>query len=226
MAATHTNSNVQHPNRCTDGTSVYFQSSIDGQISPVINVGRQQNRRSLWPIAVALAVAGLSIGCTDHSNNPQIAAATVSLVNTSGASVGTADLTQTNDGVVSLTVTVTGGLPTGVHGIHFHEVGVADPKATPAFSTSGEHYNPASRQHGLENPQGTHAGDLPNVVIDAQGKGTLVTTTDRISLTDASKTLFDANGSSLIIHAGVDDQKTDPSGNSGGRIAGGVVVRK
>lgn len=190
-----------------------------------VEPGRQRNRRSLWPVTAAFALAGIVMGCTDHSPAP-IAAASVSLVNASGVSVGNADLTQTGDGMVIVTVVITSGLPTGVHGIHFHEVGVADPKATPAFSTSGEHYNPDSMQHGLENPQGAHAGDLPNIVIDSQGKGTLVTTTDRITLTNGPKSLFDVNGSSLIIHAGTDDQKTDPSGNSGGRIAGGVVVRK
>ncbi|WP_461142064.1 superoxide dismutase family protein [Spirosoma pomorum] len=105
-------------------------------------------------------------------------------------------------------------------------MGVVDPKASPAFSTSGDHYNPASKKHGISNPQGTHAGDLANLEVDAQGKGRLTTTTDRITLTQGATTLFDANGSSLIIHANTDDQVTDPSGNSGGRIAGGVVVKQ
>lgn len=173
---------------------------------------------------IALGLAGLLTSCADHSDVPR-AAATVALINTSGANVGSAELTEDNNGLVTLKVNVK-GLPAGIHGIHFHEVGVAEPNASPAFSTSGEHYNPASKKHGLENPQGTHAGDLPNLIVESQGTGSLETTTNRISLTDGPMTLFDANGSSLIIHVGVDDQKTDPSGNSGGRIAGGVVVRK
>ncbi|MBD2755086.1 superoxide dismutase family protein [Spirosoma validum] len=168
--------------------------------------------------------ASLLISCADH-NDVATPSATVALVNTSGASVGTAELTEDSKGMVTLKVSVK-GLPAGIHGIHFHEVGVADPKSSPAFSSSGEHYNPASRKHGLENPDGTHAGDLPNLIVDSQGTGSLETTTNRITLSDGPTTLFDGNGSSLIIHASVDDQKTDPSGNSGGRIAGGVIVRK
>ncbi|MFD1145348.1 superoxide dismutase family protein [Larkinella insperata] len=172
---------------------------------------------------VLLSMASSITGCRDHQDPS--ATATVSLISTSGSNVGSAEMTEDKDGMVTLKVNVT-SLPAGSHGIHFHEIGAADPQAAPAFATSGEHYNPASRKHGLENPEGTHAGDLPNLVVDAQGRGSLVTTTDRITLTDGPKTLFDANGSSLIIHASIDDQKTDPSGNSGPRIAGGVVERK
>lgn len=173
-----------------------------------------------WAVLLS---AGLLSGCGDHTV-PQTAA-TVAFVNTSGNNIGSAELMEDDKGVVTLKVRVS-GLPAGVHGIHFHEVGVADPKATPAFSTSGEHYNPASKKHGLVNPQGTHAGDLENLVVDEKGNGSLTTTTDRITLSDGPATLFDANGSSLIIHVNVDDQITDPSGNSKERIAGGVVVRK
>lgn len=170
-----------------------------------------------------LLVAGLLLGCADHEFQQQ--AATVSLVNTSGTNVGSVELTEESRGVVTVRVAVK-GLPPGTHGFHFHEVGVADPKASPAFSTSGEHYNPASKRHGLSNPQGTHAGDLDNLLVDAQGNGTLLVTTNRITLSDGPNMLFDGNGSSLIIHVNTDDQITDPSGNSGGRIAGGVVNRK
>ncbi|GAB4016197.1 hypothetical protein GCM10028773_08560 [Spirosoma koreense] len=172
---------------------------------------------------VGLAIAGLLAGCTDHQNVPR-AAATATLINSSG-SVGVAQLAEDSDGLVSLTVTVS-GLPAGKHGIHFHAIGVAQPQDVPAFNSSGSHYNPASHQHGLNNPMGAHAGDLPNLVVDSQGNGTLITTTNRITLSDGPLTLFDKDGSALIIHAGEDDQMTDPTGNSGARIAGGVVVRK
>ncbi len=199
------------------------------QINLPINQPAVRNpkvRRGTFCLAggALLLVAGLLSGCADHTI--QQAAATVSLVNTSGTNVGTAELTEDNKGVVTMTVTVK-GLPPGEHGIHFHEKPVAEPKLPMPFSSSGEHYNPVSKKHGLKNPQGTHAGDLDNLSVDAQGNGTLVTTTDRITLTDGPTTLFDSDGgSSLIIHANTDDQITDPSGNSGGRIAGGVVTRK
>lgn len=188
-------------------------------------VRRPKGRRETFCLqgGALLMVAGLLSGCADHTI--QQAAATVSIVNTSGTNVGTAELKEDGKGVVTLTVTVK-GLPPGEHGIHFHEVGKAEPKLPTPFSSSGEHYNPVSKKHGLKNPQGTHAGDLDNLDVDAQGNGTLVTTTDRITLTDGPATLFDSDGSSLIIHANTDDQITDPSGNSGGRIAGGIVERK
>jgi superoxide dismutase, Cu-Zn family len=166
---------------------------------------------------------GWLTGCTDHQSNPPTTA-TVTIVNTAGTTIGTARLSEANNGEVTITVEAS-GLPTGAHGMHFHQFGVADPKASPPFSTSGEHYNPTSRQHGLHNPNGPHAADLPNLVADNQGNAKMTTTTKLISLSPGPTTLFDADGSSLIIHANGDDQTTDPSGNSGGRIAGGVIER-
>ncbi|WP_461053982.1 superoxide dismutase family protein [Spirosoma arcticum] len=198
---------------------------MNNQFTTITAEGRRRTFY-VWS-GVALLFAGL-LGCADH--NPQspttvVATATVDLVNTSGSPVGSAVLTQAASGEVTINLTVS-GLPRGPHGIHFHEVGVADPKASPPFSSSGEHYNPAARKHGFANPQGTHAGDLQNIEVDAQGKGTLLTTTDRVTLTDGANTLLDGNGSSLIIHANTDDYVTDPAGNTGGRIAGGVLNRK
>ncbi len=167
---------------------------------------------------------GLLTGCNTDTDSDERASATVALVDTTGKNVGSAQLSENGSGVVSVDVTVS-GLPAGSHGIHFHENGVAEPNARPAFSTAGEHFNPGGREHGLENPNGVHGGDLPNLVVDAQGNGTLNTTTNRITLSEGANSLFDANGSTLIIHAATDDQKTNPSGNSGGRIVGGVVVR-
>lgn len=171
----------------------------------------------------SLLLLGLTTGCDKDDDSPR-ATGSVALIDTTGKSVGTATLTEAQDGTVTVEVRVS-GLPAGTRGIHFHEFGKAEPNATPPFSTAGEHYNPESKEHGLENPNGAHGGDLPNIVIDGQGRGTLNTTTNRITLTDGPKTLMDANGSALIIHSAADDQKTNPSGNSGGRIAGGVVVR-
>ncbi|MBC7923216.1 MAG: superoxide dismutase family protein [Ferruginibacter sp.] len=160
-------------------------------------------------------------GCKEDNPADEVSAS-VALVDASGKDVGTAQLTENDQGIVTLTVKAN-GLPAGTHGIHFHEVGIADPQASPPFSTAGEHYNPAAKQHGLNNPNGVHAGDLPNLQVGDQGTGTLTTTTDRITLKAGPATAFDANGTALIIHANADDQVTDPSGNSGGRIAGGVV---
>lgn len=115
------------------------------------------------------------------------------------------------------------GLPPGPHGLHIHEVGKCE---APEFTTAGGHFNPEKKQHGTMNPQGPHAGDLPNVTIGPDGTGRLETTTTRISLASGPASLFDADGSAIVIHAAPDDYKTDPTGNSGGRIACGIVVKK
>ena len=98
-----------------------------------------------------------------------------------------------------------------------------------SFAAAGPHYNPLGREHGLENTAGAHAGDLPNLIVNEDGIGHLDTTTDRVTLTNGPTTLFDttagAVGSALIIHANEDNQVTNATnGNSGGRIACGVIV--
>ena len=127
-------------------------------------------------------------------------------------------MTQMSDGTVMVSVAVR-GLPPGQHGIHIHAVG----SCTPTFAAAGPHYNPAQKQHGLDNPNGPHAGDLPNLTMGASGAGTFTAMTNRVTITGGPNTIFDSDGSALVIHALVDDQKTDPAGNSGDRIACAVV---
>jgi Cu-Zn family superoxide dismutase len=129
---------------------------------------------------------------------------------------------------VALTVNVTaaGALAQGAHGIHFHAVGKCD---GPDFTTAGGHFNPANKQHGLDNPNGPHAGDLPNFTVGpstaSQGGYTFTATTNMISLTPGPASIFDADGTALVIHAGMDDEKTDPAGNSGSRVACAVLTQ-
>jgi len=112
------------------------------------------------------------------------------------------------------------GLTPGDHGVHLHAVGKCE---EPAFASAGGHLNPAGRQHGMNNPAGRHLGDLPNLVAGADGTATLsYPLGDPASSLSAS--LFDADGTALVIHAGPDDYITDPSGNSGGRVACGVFA--
>jgi Cu-Zn family superoxide dismutase len=108
------------------------------------------------------------------------------------------------------------GLPHGVHGVHVHAVGKCDP---PDFASAGPHWNPTGKKHGMSNPAGPHAGDLPNVVVKANGVlgATLVLSAASMS------SLIDADGAALVIHAVADDNMTDPSGNSGARIACAVL---
>lgn len=105
------------------------------------------------------------------------------------------------------------GLPPGVHGTHLHTVGRCD---GPKFESAGAHWNPAGKQHGKDNPQGAHLGDLPNLTVGADGKS-------RASFAIAGD-MADADGTSLVIHAKADDYKTDPSGNSGDRVACAVLA--
>jgi Cu-Zn family superoxide dismutase len=115
------------------------------------------------------------------------------------------------------------GLPHGIHAIHVHSVGRCDP---PGFDSAGPHWNPASRKHGLSNPEGPHGGDLPNVTVSANGVLSTTVTVAGASLgAGAPGGLADGDGAALVLHAGPDDNVTDPSGNSGARIACAILVR-
>lgn len=171
-----------------------------------------------WPAAIAALLLGA--GCAGVLQ-PTPTTASAELKNARGQVVGTATLAQVSDGVRML-VTVS-GLPPGVKAVHIHEVGRCD---SPAFTSAGEHFNPGRTAHGLLNPGGPHAGDLPNILIEADGTGRLETFNERITLIATPNTLFDEDGSSLVIHGAADDHRTDPTGNSGARIACGVVVKK
>jgi Cu-Zn family superoxide dismutase len=175
--------------------------------------------RSLLPLALALAAC--HTGASPGAGGSRHASAT--LVDSGGRNVGTVQFVERSAGVVALTGTLH-DLPPGPHGIHLHAVGRCD--GATAFAGAGAHFNPGTRKHGLESPEGPHAGDLPMVVVAADGRATLNMSTDRVTLGDGPTSLFDADGSALVLHAAADDQRTDPTGNSGARIACGVVKRE
>ncbi|EJW15805.1 superoxide dismutase family protein [Paenibacillus alvei] len=143
----------------------------------------------------------------------------VNIINTKGESIGTAQLTQVGN-KVQMAVDVR-DLSPGKHGIHFHAVGRCD---TPDFKTAEAHLNPTHKEHGFENPKGYHSGDLPNLEVGADGKAQATFTTEMVTLEkDKPNSLVKPGGTALIIHAQPDDYKTDPAGNSGDRIACGVI---
>jgi Cu-Zn family superoxide dismutase len=171
-------------------------------------------------VKTALVAGLLAAGCAG-TVAPTESTARAQLRNAAGQTVGTATFTQVGKGIrVALEAQ---GLPPGIKAVHVHAVGRCDP---PDFATAGSHFNPQGRQHGAQNPQGPHVGDLPNVIIGADGTGRLESTTELLTLQRASNSLFDADGSALVVHAAPDDFRTDPTGNSGARIACGVVTRQ
>lgn len=162
-------------------------------------------------VAAAPADAPATAGGSEVQGSAQRALAT--LQTTQGEVAGSATATASEAGVtISLNVE---GLPPGPHGAHVHLAGRCD---APTFESAGGHWNPTDAQHGLEGPPGQHAGDMPNLTVNAEGRGSL-----EYRLQGASfEGLLDADGSAMMIHADADDQRTDPSGASGGRIACGV----
>jgi Cu-Zn family superoxide dismutase len=175
--------------------------------------------KMICAVAVVAAISGCSSALLGRHH---LAEATASFRDVSGNSVGSAQLWQGDDGAVHVDVRAT-QLPPGVHGIHFHAVGRCEAAGATPFSTAGSHYNPLGKQHGLNNSAGPHAGDAPNIEIGADGAGRLSFTTNRITLTSGQISLFDSDGAAIVLHGGPDDQTSQPAGNSGARIACGVV---
>lgn len=143
--------------------------------------------------------------------------ATAELKNTEGKQVGEVKFEQVAKGVI-LHVRLW-GIPEGEHAIHIHERGQCEAP----FKSAGGHYNPLHHQHGIENVKGMHAGDFPNLKVPKSGEFQTDLFTNSVTVTKGKLTLFDGDGSSVVIHAGADDYMTDPAGNAGDRIACGVI---
>lgn len=185
--------------------------------------------------AILLSAAALSLTACNRAQAPEnfadnsgidhgdanaaagtAAAEAVPLRMADGKQVGTVAMRGDPHGV-TLTVNAT-AIPAGTYGMHVHEFGKCE---GPKFESAGAHWNPAGKQHGKDNPAGAHMGDLDNLVVGANGRGGAT-----ISLTGTSLnagTLLDADGAAVVVHAKPDDYKTDPSGNSGDRIACAVL---
>jgi superoxide dismutase, Cu-Zn family len=166
---------------------------------------------------LALAVCLLAAAAFQHA---AAQTAHADFLNAQGQKIGSATLTQTSGGV-QITATVS-GLPAGTHAMHIHTIGKCEP---PDFKSAGGHFNPGGKQHGKDNPQGSHAGDLPNFDVNGSGEATVSVLATSVTLGDGANSLFHEGGTALVIHEKADDYKTDPTGNAGGRIACGVIEK-
>ena len=188
----------------------------------------QGSARRRLSLAAVVAMAGLSItpagaqnpkpvGTAGANEVPTMASA--KLADADGRGVGEARLQETPHGVL-LTLELRNATP-GVHGLHIHQVGRCDP---PTFESAGPHFNPDRRAHGFFNPEGPHAGDLPNIYVPASTELSLDYLIPNVTLKKGPRSLIDADGSALMMHEGKDDYRTDPAGDAGDRLACGVIT--
>jgi Cu-Zn family superoxide dismutase len=179
-----------------------------------------EHRTAALLAAIALAACG---GQARGPGGEKLPApiANASLFDTSGTRVGLATFSEVEgQGRVGVSVS---GLSPGQHGMHIHETGACTP---PDFESAGSHFNPASKKHGLLNPEGPHAGDMPNLIVEADGSADTTITVPASLLAEGPQSMLGAQQHAFVIHADPDDQKTDPSGNSGSRVVCGVIERR
>jgi len=169
-------------------------------------------------IISAVAGLGLMVGCSMATPGSR---ASAELKDKDSKVVATAMLSERPGGV--LVRVEAKGLTPGLHAVHVHAVGKCD---GPAFTSAAGHFNPAGKKHGHKSAEGAHGGDLPNMLIAKDGSGRFEVMTDGFTLRAGPLSVFDADGSAVVIHAGVDDYATDPTGNAGDRAACGLIVAR